>query len=117
MSLLACNITAGFCFLFNLKFKTVLTSLIAYFALSENKNLEASRIIVGTPLYFQSYLSLSVWCVFCSFTPFLSVLFVFHRNNEQIYDFYNGRAYLRKIKRPGIVCFVKSALFKKKFSV
>ena len=32
---------------------------------------------------FQCYLSLNVWwvgvCVFCLFTPFLSVLFVFHR--------------------------------------
>ena len=32
----------------------------------------------------QCYLSLSIWCyvcVFCLFTPFLSVLFVFHRMN------------------------------------
>ena len=35
------------------------------------------------PHSFQCYLSLSVWCVcvFCLFTPFLSVLFVFHRKN------------------------------------
>ena len=32
---------------------------------------------------FQCYLSLSIWCVcvFCLFTPFLSVLFVFHSKN------------------------------------
>ena len=29
----------------------------------------------------QCCLSLSVWCLFCSFTPFLSVLFVLHRKN------------------------------------
>ena len=30
---------------------------------------------------FQCYLHLSVWCVCCLFTPFLSVLFLFHRKN------------------------------------
>ena len=31
---------------------------------------------------FQSYLSLSeLWCVFCLFTPYLSVFFVFHEKN------------------------------------
>ena len=33
------------------------------------------------PHHCQCYISLSVWCVFCSFTPFLSVLFVFHRKS------------------------------------
>ena len=35
--------------------------------------------ILGNP--FHCYLSLSVRCVFCLFTPFLSVLFVFNRKN------------------------------------
>ena len=35
--------------------------------------------ILGNPFY--CYLSLSVRCVFCLFTPFLSVLFVFNRKN------------------------------------
>ena len=78
--------SAGFYFLINLKFRKVLTSLLAFLALPKNKNSEASRLIVGTspprpPHHSQCYISLSVWCVFCSFTPFLSVLFVFHRKS------------------------------------
>ena len=38
---------------------------------------------------FQCYLSLSVWCVFCLFTPFLSVLFVFHRKNLVLHHLIN----------------------------
>ena len=34
-----------------------------------------------TPLPFQRYLFLRVWCVFCSFTQFLSVSFVFQGEN------------------------------------
>ena len=109
--------TATFYFLINLRLKTVLTSLRASFALSENKNLEASWLIIGTPLHSHCYLSLSVWCVFCSFTLFLSVLFVFHRKNEQIYDFYISRAYFKKVKPPGIGRFVKMPFFKNNFFV
>ena len=54
--------TAGFCFLINLKFKKVSTSLLASLSLSKNKNSKASRLIVGPPS-FQCYLSLSVWYV------------------------------------------------------
>ena len=43
---------AGFCFLINLKFKKVLTSLLTFLALSKNKN--SSRLIVGPPLSFLS---------------------------------------------------------------
>ena len=48
----------------------------------KNKNSEAARLIVGTPLPFL-VLSFSKClvcvCVFCLFTPFLLVFFVFHR--------------------------------------
>ena len=61
-----------------------MTSLLASFALSKNKNSEASRLRVGTHpllppfpvLYFYRFL-----CVFCSSIPFLSVLFVFHKKS------------------------------------
>ena len=50
----------------------------------KNKNSEASRLIGGIsppPPLSQCYFSLSVWCVLCSFTPFLPVFFVFLRKN------------------------------------
>ena len=55
--------TAGSCFLINLKLNNVLTALLAFLALSKNKNSKASRLIVGTPRSFKCYLCLSVWCV------------------------------------------------------
>ena len=47
---------------------------------------------------FQPHLSLSEWwCVFCLFTPYLLIFFVFHgknlsciESNQQIYDFYKS---------------------------
>ena len=76
LSSLACNFfykkTAGFCSLINLKLKKVLTSLLASFALSKNKNSETSRLIVGPPPFPVLSFSKCLVCVFCSFTPFLS---------------------------------------------
>ena len=72
---------ATFCSLLNLKFRKVLMSLLASFALSKNKNSEALRPIVGPPRFPVLSFSKCLVCVFCSFSPFLSVLFMFHRKN------------------------------------
>ena len=51
--------------------------------------------IIFIPVNPFHYLSLSFWCVcvyacvFCLFTPFLSVLFVFHRRNLVLYHLIN----------------------------
>ena len=78
-SSLASNIFSkkSFCFLINLKFKKVVTSLLAAFALSKNKISEASRLIVGpSPFSFQCYLSLSVWCILFIYTISINIICV-----------------------------------------
>ena len=68
----------------NFNFKKVLTSLLASFALSKKqkfRSIHAHSWNPPPPHHSQCYISLSVWCVFCSFTPSLSVLFVFHRKS------------------------------------
>ena len=79
----------GFYFLINLKSKKVLTSLLTSFAMSKNKTSSALRLIIGTLLpnpLSQCYLSLSVWCVLCSFTPFLLLSLVSHGKNLVFYS-------------------------------
>ena len=65
----------------NLKFKKVVTSLFALFPQSINKNSKAARLIVGTPSFpvLSFSKSLLYVYVFCLLTPFISVLFAFHR--------------------------------------
>ena len=101
LSSLACT---GFCFLINLNLRKFLASLLASFALSIHKNLGASRLIaVTTPFHVWSFSKCFV-CVFCSFTPFLSVLICTSQeelsliaSNDEIYDFYNWVIFKKKI--------------------
>ena len=95
--------TAEFCFLINFKFKKVLASLHASFALSKNKNSEPSRLIVRTlpsPHHSQCYIPLSAWCILFIYTIFISIICVSQEelsliaSNEQIYDFYNWAFFL-----------------------
>ena len=61
-----------------------MTSLLASFALSKNKQkFRSSELLAGSCLPFQCYLSVSVCCVgvFCLFTPFLLVLSVLDLRN------------------------------------
>ena len=92
LSSLACNIfskkkkkknPAGFCSLINLKLKKLFTPLLNSFALSKNKNSESCRLIIGSSLPFQCYLSLSLSSV-CLVHLHHFYQFVFHRKN-----FYN----------------------------
>ena len=95
--------SAGFYFLINLKFRKVLTSLLAFFALSKNKNSEASRLIVETspppptPPFPVLYFSKCLVCVLFIYTISISIICVSQEelslsliaSNAQIYDFYN----------------------------
>ena len=66
------------------------------FPLISDQGLTLSLIFILTNP-FQCYVSLSNWwCVFCLFTPYLSIIFAFRENlsltesNQQIYHFYKS---------------------------
>ena len=96
---------AGLCFLKNLKFKSV--DVITCFSCTV-KNWKFKSIQAHSwnppppPPFLMLSFSKCLVCVFCLFTPFLSVLFVFHRKNLVLLHLMN--IYTISNKCTGIRC-------------
>ena len=99
LSLLACNIfskNSWFLFLDKSYGQRSFDVTTCFFCTFKKQKCRSIQDHSWNPLHLQCYLSLSVWCVFCSFTRFLAVLFVLHRKNlvllylmKRLNDFYN----------------------------
>ena len=88
MSLLACNIfskNSWFMFLDKSQVHKSVDVIICFFCTVKKQKFRSIQAYSWNPCphhhHSQCCISLSVWCVFYSFTPFPSVLFVFHRKS------------------------------------
>ena len=88
MSLLACNIfskNSWFIFLDKSQVQKSVDVITCFFCTVKKQKFRSIQAYSWNPCphhhHSQCCISLSVWCVFSSFTPFPSVLFVFHRKS------------------------------------